>query len=382
MVVGLVKPGLRYSPALCESLGGHRNMHLPQSLTTSIEISELAAVSKQIISDRECKPLISTVQDIALGGYRFTKPGVRLSEKQVMNLLATNPKFTGDIPKPFYEEKDVRKWTGRQIMSTIIPPNINLRAPNKLFDEEKPDDKENYIVVENGQHIQGIMDKYIFQNRTRGMIHSIFAECGPDETRIFLDNVQKIICDWLVQDGFSVGISDIMIDSKTSEDIQKMVHDMKVSVYDIIRNIHMDKFENTSINNNKDFFEEQVTNILNQTNSKVGKLAKGNINDLENRMINMVNAGSKGSIINVSQMTACLGQVSVDGKRIAYGYDDRTLPHYTKFDDGPESRGFVENSFITGLTPQEFFFHAMGGREGLIDKVLVDNREREKRVTP
>jgi DNA-directed RNA polymerase II subunit RPB1 len=91
-------------------------------------------------------------------------------------------------------------------------------------------------------------------------------------------------------------------------------------------------------------------------------------------MINMVNAGSKGQIINVSQMIACLGQVNVDGKRIAYGFDDRTLPHYTKFDDGPESRGFVENSFIKGLTPQEFFFHAMGGREGLIDKQLVDNR--------
>jgi len=66
-------------------------------------------------------------------------------------------------------------------------------------------------------------------------------------------------------------------------------------------------------------------------------------------------------------MLACLGQQNVDGKRIPYGYIDRTLPHYHKYDDSSEARGFVENSFISGQTPQEYFFHAMGGREGLID---------------
>jgi DNA-directed RNA polymerase II subunit RPB1 len=344
------------------------NMHLPQSLVTATELQDLAAVANQIISVRECKPIISIVQDVALGVYRFTKSGVVLNEKQVMNLLASNPRCLGITPKPNIEDGDIRKWNGRQIMSTIIPPNTNLRAANKLYDEEKPDDSENYVIVENGIHKQGIMDKSVYQNRTRGMIHSIFNECGPDETKLFFDNTQKIICDWLVQSGFSVGISDIMIDGKTDEEIKTMIHDMKVKVYDIIRNIHMNNFENKSMNDNNEFFEEEVNKILNQTNNKVGKMAKSKINDLENRMINMVNAGSKGSIINVSQMIACLGQVNVDGKRIAYGFDDRTLPHYTKFDDGPESRGFVENSFIKGLTPQEFFFHAMGGREGLIDK--------------
>jgi len=93
-------------------------------------------------------------------------------------------------------------------------------------------------------------------------------------------------------------------------------------------------------------------------------------------MMNMVNSGSKGKDTNITQMMACVGQQNVDGKRVAYGYTDRTLPHYVKFDDGPDARGFVSNSFISGLTPQEVFFHAMGGREGLIDKQLVNNRER------
>lgn len=339
-------------------------------MVTSTEIQELAAVANQIISVRECKPIIGIVQDVALGVYRFTKSVVRLNEKQMMNLLAVNIKGDCIVPKPLIHDKDIKKWNGRQVMSTIIPPNTNIKAPNKLYDDEKPDDSENFVVIENGVHKQGIMDKLIYQNRTRGLIHSIFNECNPDETRIFLDNTQKVICDWLVQAGFSVGVSDIIIDSATEGEIKKMVRDMKVDVYDKIKEIHTNQFKNTSISNNNEFFETEVNKILNQTSNKVGKIAKSKINDLQNRMINMVNSGSKGSIINVSQMMACLGQVNVDGKRIAYGFDDRTLPHYTKFDDGPESRGFIENSFIKGLTPQEFFFHAMGGREGLIDTAV------------
>ena len=103
--------------------------------------------------------------------------------------------------------------------------------------------------------------------------------------------------------------------------------------------------------------------------NKAGKIGLKSLS-VENRMINMVKAGSKGNSINVGQMIACVGQQAVDGKRVPYGFTDRTLPHFTKYDDGPASRGFVENSFMSGLKPHEFFFHAMGGREGLIDTAV------------
>jgi DNA-directed RNA polymerase II subunit RPB1 len=132
----------------------------------------------------------------------------------------------------------------------------------------------------------------------------------------------------------------------------------------------MNKFENNTITNNHDYFESEINKILNKAREQTGKKGLSKINDLENRMINMIKSGSKGSVINVAQMIACVGQQNVDGKRIAYGFDNRTLPHYVKYDDGPDSRGFVENSFISGLSPQEFFFHSMGGREGLIDTAV------------
>lgn len=71
-----------------------------------------------------------------------------------------------------------------------------------------------------------------------------------------------------------------------------------------------------------------------------------------------------------SQVIAVVGQQNVEGKRIPFGFKHRTLPHFIKDDYGPESRGFVENSYLAGLTPTEFFFHAMGGREGLIDTAV------------
>lgn len=346
------------------------NAHIPQSITSANELMELASVSKHIISARESKPLVGIVQDVALGVYRITKSGVRINQKQLFNLLASNIRFAGDAPEAAFKNGHKLKWTGRQLMSTIIPSSVNLEANNSSHDDKNGKDTENHVVIKNGEHLQGIIDKKIYQMRTAGLVHSIFNDCGPDETRIFFDNTQKLVCDWLVHSGFSVGLSDLIVDQKATESIKSKVHDMKVKVYDVIRNIHMGTYKNESMSDNNEHFESEVKNILNNIISELGKEALGNINDLSNRMINMVKAGSKGSIINVSQMIACLGQQNVDGKRVPYGFDDRTLPHYTKYDDGPESRGFVENSFISGLSPQEFFFHAMGGREGLIDTAV------------
>jgi DNA-directed RNA polymerase II subunit RPB1 len=89
-----------------------------------------------------------------------------------------------------------------------------------------------------------------------------------------------------------------------------------------------------------------------------------------NNVGTMVKSGSKGSTTNVSQMTAAVGQQSLEGKRLPFGFSWRVTPHFPKDDFGPASRGFVENSYLRGLTPQEFFFHAMGGREGLIDTAV------------
>ena len=350
-------------------------MHVPQSIVTENELRSIAAVPYQIMSPKECKPIIAVVQDVALGIYRITKNHTYISEKQLFNLLSTNTKFFGNVPPPAVVNGDVKKWSGKQALSAIIPTNVNVKSANNSYDE-KINDKDNFVIIENGEIKQGTVDKKIYQNRTKGLIHSIYNDCNEEETRHFFDNTQKLICNWLVQSGFSVGISDLIVDEDTQQNLKAKINEMKVQVYDIIKNIHVGSFENLSINDNSDYFETEINKILNKAREQTGKLGLSKINDKENRMINMIKSGSKGNTLNVAQMIACVGQQNVDGKRIAYGFDNRTLPHFMKYDDGPDSRGFVENSFISGLSPQEFFFHAMGGREGLIDKMLVNNRER------
>jgi DNA-directed RNA polymerase beta' subunit len=345
------------------------NAHMPQSYQTHEELEQLAMVPTQIISPRECKPIIAIVQDIVLGLYRMTKSYTYIDPKQFMNLMVTNPTCNGKIPRPSSIEGNVKKFSGHQILSTIMPSKINLNRGNGQYDQDTPD-SEHLVKIENGKVIQGCFDKDIYQSRTFGIIHTIFNEYGPEETKLFMDNTQKLICNWLVYNGFSVGISDLVVPSKTIENFKVTIDTMKKKVYDDIAELHSKVGEQTVAKSRYEDFEKRVNDILNGAVKDVGIAVAKEIDDKNNRMINMIKSKSKGNTINVSQMIGCIGQQNVDGKRIPYGFDDRTLPHYNRYDDGPESRGFVESSFINGLSPQEFFFAAMGGREGLIDTAV------------
>ena len=132
---------------------------------------------------------------------------------------------------------------------------------------------------------------------------------------------------------------------------------------EVIERAHNNELEPTPGNTLRQTFENHVNRILNEARDKTGASAQKSLSEFNNFKA-MVVAGSKGSKINISQVIACVGQQNVEGKRIPFGFRKRTLPHFIKDDYGPESRGFVENSYLAGLTPSEFFFHSMGGREG------------------
>jgi DNA-directed RNA polymerase II subunit RPB1 len=147
------------------------------------------------------------------------------------------------------------------------------------------------------------------------------------------------------------------------ENITSLISSAKDRVQEIILAAQQDKLEVQPGMTIRESFEAKVNQTLNKARDDAGKMAQASLRE-DNNVKQMVVAGSKGSFINISQMSACVGQQNVEGKRIPYGFKFRTLPHFAKDDHSPESRGFVENSYLRGLTPQEFFFHAMGGREG------------------
>ncbi|CAI9763520.1 unnamed protein product [Fraxinus pennsylvanica] len=171
------------------------------------------------------------------------------------------------------------------------------------------------------------------------------------------------------QNAFSIGIGDTIADAATMEKINETISNAKNEVKELIRSAQEKQLEAEPGRTMMESFENRVNQVLNKARDDAGSSAQKSLSE-SNNLKAMVTAGSKGSFINISQMTACVGQQNVEGKRIPFGFIDRTLPHFTKDDYGPESRGFVENSYLRGLTPQEFFFHAMGGREGLIDTAV------------
>ena len=347
--------------------GDEMNAHIPQSYEASTELAEIAAVPHQIVTPRHAKPLIGVVQDSLVGSYRLTRTHVDFNRREFMNMMMWNKRFEGIVPKGARGgEGKPSRWTGQQVLTQLMPP-INLEMGNGLYKDNKS--QENYVKIREGVVEQGIFDKDIFSKPSKGIVHVTYRDYGPKDTVNLIDAMQNTVEQFLVYNGFSVGISDLIADEDTRKQMEEVVKKRKAAIENILLQIHLDLFDNNTGKSNQQEFEDKVFTELNKATEESGKIGLGALSD-ENRLVAMVRAGSKGSTINISQMMACVGQQAPEGRRIPYGFSDRTLPHFKKYDDGAEARGFVESSFIQGLTPQEFFFHAMSGREGLIDTAV------------
>lgn len=345
------------------------NLHMPQDPESEAELRNLAAVTWQLISPANNKTIVGIFQDSLLGAYRFSRPNIKFTPREAMNLLMCYDKV--DVSK-LPQQKDASKVsiTNFNILSQIMPP-LTMKHKTGRFDSEKEDYKtsNNVLEIVNGEYVRGQMGKDIFGDGTSGLLQRICNDFGNKEATSFINNVQSIVTEYMKTSAFSVGISDLIADKKTNDEIVKAITSKKVEVKNLIDQIHLGIFDNKTGKSNEIEFETQVNNILSKAVNDAGKIGKKSLS-ADNRFVIMVNAGSKGGDLNISQMISCVGQQNVDNKRIPYGFENRTLPHFTKFDDSPSARGFVENSFISGLTPEELFFHAMGGRIGIIDTAV------------
>ena len=343
--------------------GDEMNLHMPQDAMSESELRNLAAVQHQIISPAENQSIVGVFQDSLLGIYQLTRPNISLNPQEAMNLLV---KLTNIDVSIFSKQQKVSNF---DVLSQMLPP-ISIHHKNKAFkDGEDRKTSNNIIEIKNGKWIRGQIDSGSLGAKSNGLIQRIFNDFSPRAASDFIDNIQYIANQYMTMCSFSVGISDLIANQETNDKIAQVIYTKKQDVKNLIDQTHLGIFENNTGKTNQEEFETQVNNILGGANQEAGKIGKASL-DKKNRFVIMATAGSKGKDLNISQMISCLGQQQVDGKRIPYGFEHRTLPHFTKFDDSPRARGFVESSFIEGLTPDEVFFHAMGGRVGLIDTAV------------
>ncbi|KAK9451487.1 DNA-directed RNA polymerase II subunit RPB1 [Limtongia smithiae] len=354
------------SPYNADFDGDEMNLHVPQSEETRAELTQICAVPLQIVSPQSNKPVMGIVQDTLCGVRKMTKRDTFLTYNQVMNVLYWVPNWDGVVPNPAII-KPKPLWTGKQMLSMVIPKGINLQR----FDDKNTlsSPKDNGMMIENGEIMYGVVDKKTVGATSGGLIHTIMREKGAYASRDFIGGVQTVVNYWLLHNGFSIGIGDTIADAKTMRNITNTISQAKREVQQIILDAQANKLAPEPGMTLRESFEQKVSKVLNTARDTAGRSAETSLTEANN-VKQMVVAGSKGSFINISQMSACVGQQIVEGKRVPFGFSYRTLPHFTKDDYSPESRGFIENSYLRGLTPQEFFFHAMAGREGIIDTAV------------
>ncbi len=345
--------------------GDEMNMHMPQNIAAETELKNLAAIPYQLISPAGNSPIIGIFQDSLLGSYRISRPNIKFTHREAMRLLMMYSNVDVDALNKLGDS-----ISNFEVLSQIMP-HVTLKSKTKLF-EEGIDDyaiSNNVLEIRDGKYIRGQMDKGSLGSTTMGIIHRTCNDFGNMRATKFIDDLQNVVTEYMKTSCFSVGISDLIADQKTQDSIVQAITTQKQEVQSIIDKIHAGTFENNTSTNNNVHFESSINNVLNKATEQSGKIGRKSLSK-SNRFLMIVNSGSKGSLVNISQMISCVGQTNVEGKRIPYGYDDRTLPHYSKYDDSPNARGFIENSYITGLTASELFFHAMGGRLGLIDTAV------------
>ena len=316
-----------------------------------MELKYLAAVQHHFISPSSNAPIIKPSQDNLLGVYKITSDDIELTQTEATHLLSGTEAFNGILPEPAIIEGKRVRWTGKQIYSVILPP-ITLKVGK--------------FIVENGEVKQGQVDKKI-SNMVMQAIHS---EYGSSETARYINDLQTIISRFLIKTGFSVGVSDMLL----HPDLQKRNQEHIIKAFEdeveLMRKVHLNILDDKGTGNFADIFETESNKITSTANEIIMNQTYDLLNNDNNRVKFMVNSGAKGSKLNIKQMICLLGQQVIEGSRVPLGFTDRTLPHYPRYENGLESRGFVSGNFIEGLNPQEYFFHAIAGRIGLIDTAV------------
>lgn len=326
--------------------GDEMNCHMPQDPESEAELKCLAAVENQIINPGNNSTIISIFQDALLAAHLISNKSVSFETCEAMQLLF---RHQSTDPSLFQSGSVVSNYA---LLSQVMP-----RVTVNYGDRAR---------ILNGHFIRGTLSKDVLG---RGIIQNA---CNTESNRraaAFIDDIQNVLTGYMSTRAFSVGISDLVLSERAQLDIAAVMEEKERDAAAVIALHQLGSFHNTTNQTNEERLEASLSNIVNETQNECGKLAFGDLGS-DTRFITMASAGSKGSRINIDQMTACVGQQHIDGKRVPYGYKDRTLPHFTKFDDSLSARGFVKHSYVQGLTPQEFFFHAMSGRVGLIDTAV------------
>ena len=321
-------------------------MHVLQDEDSQIEAQLLMAVPIQIVSPASNKPCIGFVQDAVIGSWLLTRDDTTVERSLAVALVASIRHTNKILPHKSH-------YTGKEVFSVLLPPELHYN------------NKRTGVVIEHGVLVSGMLCKVTLGATSGGIVHSMYHSFGPTRTAEFLSDTQRLVNRWLIHRGFSIRLSDCEPMDSTQKAVAQAVRLAQQKVSKILQTIETISADHRHIFTAQRI-EATLSEIANRVLTNVGKVVHASLDEKTNALYQAVLCASKGNLINVVQLVGCIGQTSVEGRRIfvhdpqgQFGEKD-TLGKF----------GFVSSSYFHGLSYTEFFFHTMAGREGLIDTAV------------
>ncbi|XP_022661232.1 DNA-directed RNA polymerase III subunit RPC1-like isoform X1 [Varroa jacobsoni] len=378
---------LRFNECVCTPYnadfdGDEMNIHMPQTYEARAEAITLMITTANIVTPRNGEPLIGAIQDFITGGYLLTHKDEMFDRdtacQLISQLIAGRDSGTlVELPRPAILKPRVL-WTGKQIFSLILKPSresnvrINLRAKNKKYTKnEDMCANDNYVIIRNSELLCGRMDKGTMGSGSKNSIfYLLLRDYNAQLAADAMWRLARVAAYFLLSTkGFSIGIGDVTPGPSLVAQKKELVRVGYTKCSEYIRKLEQGTLPAQPGCSEEQTLEALCLKELSSIRDKTGNICTEELHQTCSPLI-MALCGSKGSFINISQMATCVGQQAISGHRVGNGFEDRSLPHFERNTKDPDARGFVEDSFFSGLTPTEFFFHTMAGREGLVDTAV------------
>lgn len=363
--------------------GDEMNIHLPQTEEARAEANILMGTKSNICTPKDGAPIISAIQDFITAGYLMTSKDVFLNKTQVARLVsAMNQDSYIDLPRPAFYKPEVL-WTGKQIFSLILKPRFHskvkifLETQSKTIYKNKsklvkpefcPDD--GYVIIYNSELLSGRMDKVTLGAGSKNSVfYTLLIDYGQQSAADAMKRLARLSTEFLSDRGFSIGVGDVTPNHYVlNEKMKKLNEGYKTC------EVYIKKFKDGCLQalpgcTKEETLELKLLGELSKIRNDAGDSCK-KLMHVTCAPKNMAQCGSKGSFVNLSQMAALVGQQAISGKRVPLCFDSRPLHFFEEKSKAPEAGGFVENSFYSGLNPNEYFFHTQAGREGLVDTAV------------
>ncbi|KAI4454954.1 dna-directed rna polymerase [Holotrichia oblita] len=396
--------------------GDEMNAHFPQNELARSEGYILANVCNQYLVPKDGTPLSGLIQDHMISGVGLTVRGKFFNKYDYQQLVFQALSYkTSDIKLlPPAIIKPCMLWSGKQILSTvflnIIPEGsvpINLTSTSKISAKswqtrpagkwiyggtklEGDDMSEAQVIIRHGELLVGVLDKTHYGATPYGLIHCMYELYGGTYATRLLSSLAKLFTCFLQWEGFTLGVHDILVTEEANTKRKKIIEESRqvgkstmmaalgltedVSLNEIVNKIEevaaIDPKLRSVIDRQYKTNLDSFTNDINKVCLPAGLLCKFPENNLQL----MVQSGAKGSTVNTMQISCLLGQIELEGKRPPIMISGKSLPSFPVFEFAPRAGGYIDGRFMTGIQPQEFFFHCMAGREGLIDTAVKTSR--------